>query len=171
MSALAFAALSILPALVVVAALSDVTTMTIPNKLCAALAAAFVPAALVVGLPWETAILHLGGGVAMLAFGAGLFALGWLGGGDAKLLAATALWLGWPGSLTLLLWTAVGGGVVAIGFLAVRKAAVFAPGLRGPAWMTRLLTPGGDVPYGLAIAAGALAAFPGSELVARAAAL
>lgn len=171
MSALAFAAVSVLPLLVVVAALKDVTSMTIPNWLCGALSAAFVPAALLTGLPWQEAGLHLGVGAGMLALGAGLFALGWLGGGDAKLLAACGLWLGWPGALSLVLWTAVGGGVVALSFLAARKAATFAPALPGPAWLTRLLQPGGDVPYGLAIAVGALAAFPQSELLARAAAL
>lgn len=171
MSALAFAAVSVLPLLVVVAALKDVTSMTIPNWLSGALALAFVPAALLTGLPWQEGLMHLGVGAAMLALGAGLFALGWLGGGDAKLLAGCALWLGWPDTLTLVLWTAVGGGVVAVSFLAVRKVAAHGLVVSGPAWLTRLLTPGGDVPYGLAIAVGALAAFPGSELLTRAAAL
>lgn len=165
---LAFLLLSLLPALAVVAALFDVGTMTIPNRLTGALALAFVPAALAVGLPWPVAGMHLLVGLGALAFGAGLFAMGWLGGGDAKLLAASALWLGWPASLTLIMWTAIGGGVLAMALLAARKTAVLAPAAaRGPAWLGKLLTPGGDVPYGVAIALGVLIAFPACDLVGR----
>jgi prepilin peptidase CpaA len=62
-----------------------------------------------------------------------------------------------------LLWTAVAGGVFALLLLQARRVAPAYPG--GPEWLGRLLTPQGDIPYGVAIAAGALAAYPASSLV------
>jgi prepilin peptidase CpaA len=98
-----------------------------------------------------------------LAAGIAMFALGWIGGGDAKLFAACALWMGWPGILPFLMWTSIAGGGLAVMLLWSRKLAAALPAL-GPAWFGRLMQPKGDVPYGLAIAVGALAAFPVSVL-------
>ncbi len=155
--------LSVFPVLVIVAALKDVTTMTIPNWLCGALALAFFPAALASGLPLSTAGVHLGVGFAALLVGMGMFAARWLGGGDAKLLAAAALWLGWPDTGTFLVVTALAGGVLTMTLISARKLAPMLP-TRGPGWSARLLEPKGDIPYGVAIAAGALFAFSQSRL-------
>jgi len=156
--------LSVFPALLIAAALRDVGTMTIPNWVSAALIVGFFPTALAVGLsPLEVAV-HLGAGIAALAVGAGLFAARLFGGGDVKVIAAACLWLGFAGAAPFLLWTAVAGGAFALTLMLVRSQlspyAAAAPG-----WMGRLLTPKGDVPYGVAIAAGALAAYPDSALV------
>ena len=115
--------LAIFPAGVIAAALKDMTSFTIPNWISAALVAAFIPVALLVHMPMGAIGLSFAVGAGALVVGFAMFALGWCGGGDAKLLAASAIWLG------------------------------------------RLLTPDGDLPYGLAIAAGALAAFPSSALI------
>ena len=154
--------LLVFPAGVIAAALYDATSYTIPNRLSAGLALAFIPVALLMGLPFATFGLCVAVGVAALAVGVAVFALGWMGGGDAKLAAACLLWLGPAAAVPFLLWTGVAGGALAVGLLSLRKA----PGLAGlgPQWMGRLLQPGGDVPYGLAIAVGALAAFPLSPL-------
>ena len=151
------------PALVIWAALRDATTMTIPNRLTLLTAAAFAPAALAAGLPLPAWGLALAAGAAALLIGMVMFALGWIGGGDAKLFAACGLWLGLSAAAPFLLWTALTGGVLAGGLILGRRAAEVLPGV-GPAWMQRLLTRGEGVPYGVAIAAGALAAFPQSPV-------
>jgi prepilin peptidase CpaA len=150
------------PALAIVAALRDATTMTIPNWISAALGLLFVPAALFAGLPMAALGWALAAGVAALLAGMAMFALGWIGGGDAKLFAACALWLGLAATPVFLLITALAGGALAVLLLGARK---FSHALTGPAWVERLLKPGGDVPYGLAICVGALFAFPESPLV------
>jgi len=154
---------SAFPVLVLVAALTDATSFIIPNRVSAALALAFLPTALLVGLPLPTIGVCLLVGVAALIGMVAMFALGWIGGGDAKLFAAAALWLGLPAIGPFLTWTAISGGALAMALLAARKAP--APlAARGPAWVGRLLEPKGDVPYGVAIAFGALAAFPASAI-------
>ena len=152
------------PALVLWAALSDAVSMTIPNRLTLALAAAFVPAALVAGLAPAGWALAAAAGVAALAAGIAMFALGWVGGGDAKLFAACGLWVGASAAAPFLMWTGLAGGALAALLLAGRHLAQFYPGF-GPAWFQRLTTRGEGVPYGVAIAAGALAAFPSSPVV------
>ncbi|MDB5455772.1 MAG: pilus assembly protein CpaA [Caulobacter sp.] len=166
MHALSLALLFVLPALAIIAALRDVTSFTIPNWISGALAAAFLPAALAAGAPLATIGLGVAVGAAGLIVGMGMFAAGWVGGGDAKLLAACALWLGWPAVLPFLLATGLAGGALTLLLLALRSAWV-EPALAGsPAWIRRLAAPGGDIPYGVAIAIGALAAFPQGALAA-----
>ena len=77
------------------------------------------------------------------------------------------MWLGLPGLMTFLLATGVAGGALALGLMAARKEGLLTSyAAAGPAWLGRLLQPDGDLPYGLAIAVGALAAFPSSALIA-----
>jgi prepilin peptidase CpaA len=170
MDVLTLALLSILPALVIVAGLMDLTTMRIPNWISGALIVAFFPVALIVGLPLGTVGLHALIAVAALLLGMALFALRIIGGGDAKLMAAACLWLGLVGSGMFLLWTGVVGGFFCLGILIAR--AYLAPYLRGaPPWVATLMSPRGDIPYGVAICAGALMAFPSSAMLAVAAAV
>lgn len=145
--------------------LHDLTTMRIPNWVSIALAVTFLPAAFAFGLPLTNMGLHLGLGVMALLIGAGMFAMNWIGGGDAKLMAAACLWLGLTGSAMFLLWTALAGGAVTLAIVFARRMPVLAG--YGPGWVGRLMQPQGDIPYGVAIAIGALIAFPSSELVAR----
>lgn len=166
MSTISLVVLSLLPGLVIVAALSDLTTMRIPNWISGALILGFFPAALAVGLPLETVGLNLGLGLAALVLGMGLFALRVIGGGDAKLMAAATVWLGLPAIMPFVLWTAVAGGLFCAALIAARgPLRVYAAG--APGWISNLLREKGDVPYGVAIAIGALLAFPSSALVAR----
>lgn len=164
--------LLVFPALAIVAALTDATSMTIPNWISASLVLAFAPAALLAHAPLTEIGVAVGLGLLALVVGAAMFALRWLGGGDAKLLAASVLWMGASGALPFLAWTAVAGGAVGLGLIAARRAAALAGASSlGPAWLGRLLKPEGDIPYGIAIAAGALAAFPQSGLTLAARAL
>ena len=164
MDMLILLSLACLPALMIVGGLNDLTTMKIPNWVSLALLAAFVPAALLAGLPWTTFALHFAVGLAVLIVGMGLFALRWIGGGDAKLMAAAALWLGPAGLLPFVLFVGLAGGAFCLVLLSARTwLQVYA--LNAPGWVARLLQPKGDIPYGVAIAVGAVLAFPSSAVV------
>lgn len=164
MALLTLSLLSVLPALVIAAALSDLTTMKIPNWLSGAVIVGFFPAALAVGLPLEVVAMNVGVAVVALLVGMLLFALRIVGGGDAKLIAAASLWLGASAVLPFILWTAVFGGMLSVALMAARRN--LGPALAGaPGWVQTLLTAKGDIPYGIAICAGALMAFPSSALL------
>lgn len=160
----ALLALLVFPAVVIAAAVRDATSYTIPNWMSGLAAASFFPAALIMHLTLAQWGVALGVGLAALAAGVVMFALGWIGGGDAKLFAACGLWLGWPAFLPFLLWTALAGGALATGLLVARRGARAWP-VAGPQWLVRLLSPEAAVPYGVAIAVGALASFPESALM------
>ncbi len=160
------ALLLIFPVLVIVGALRDLTSYTIPNWVSGLLILGFFPAALALGLPLSTIGSNLGIGVIALVLGVAMFALRWIGGGDAKLFAAAGLWLGWPASAEYLLVTGLAGGVLTFALLGLRSMLVRPYVLSAPPWVNRLATPDGDLPYGVAIAVGALVAFPNSALMA-----
>lgn len=153
------------PILVIVGALRDLTSYTIPNWVSGLLILSFFPAAFALGLPLPTIGLNLSVGVVALLIGMVMFALNWIGGGDAKLFAAGALWLGWPACADYLIVTGLAGGVLTMALLSLRSPLLRPYVLTGPAWVHRLAEPKGDLPYGVAIAVGALVAFPGSTLM------
>jgi prepilin peptidase CpaA len=152
-------AVSLFAALMILAAMKDLTSFTIPNWICAALALSFAPAALLAGAPLAVVGVSLGVGLAALALAIGLFAFGWVGGGDAKLLAAAALWMGLKGLAAFANYTALAGGGLALTLVALRSVWMRPLTQTGPAWARRLATPGEAAPYGVAIAAGSLAAW------------
>ena len=149
-------------ALILAAAVSDATSFTIPNWTSLALLAIFPVAALAVGLPLPALGLHVAVGLGALIVGMGMFALRWLGGGDAKLIAAAALWLGAPAMPTFLLGAALVGGGLAMALLTLRSDPIRPIVVLGPRWVNRLADKDQGVPYGVAIAAGALWALPAS---------
>ncbi len=161
---------AVFPALAIVAALKDITSFTIPNWISVALAVSFPPIALLCGVSLADGGMALGIGVGGLFLGVAMFAAGWIGGGDAKLLSVCALWLGFPAVIPFLLVTALCGGGLALSLLALRSIWLRPLAAHGPAWVGRLATPGAAAPYGLAICAGALATFP-DGVVSRAIAL
>ena len=91
---------------------------------------------------------------ALLAVGTALFAKGILGGGDVKVVAAASLWFSIAGAGQMLFATVLSGGVLALLVLAARLVKW------GEAAQRRLpfLARGAGVPYGIAIAAGAIIA-------------
>ncbi|RIY00953.1 peptidase [Aureimonas flava] len=146
------------PIAMVLAAATDLASMTIPNRLVLALALVFPAFALAAGWPLPSVGVHLAAGLAMLCITFGCFAAGWMGGGDAKLLAAAALWLGpTPTLLTFLVWTSVLGGVLTLAFVLARTC--LAP-TTGVASLDRLLRADTGIPYGVAIAGGGLLSVP-----------
>jgi prepilin peptidase CpaA len=164
MQALQIPLLLVFPALAIVGALKDLTSYTIPNWISLALIAAFVPAALVSGAPLSQIGLCLAVGFAGLMLGMGMFAAGWIGGGDGKLFAVCALWLGWPAALPFMLYTGLAGGALTFAILGLRSGWLTPVVAGGPSWLRNLGKEGGDLPYGVAIAIGALAAFPQGAL-------
>jgi len=156
--------LTIFPCLVILAAVNDLFTMTIPNWISLALLLGFAVLAPLVGISIEGALHHLLAGVLVLIAGFLLFARGLLGGGDAKLMAVCALWLGWEQTLPFMLITAIMGGVLAMIFLALRRYPL-PVSLAAQDWVQRLAKQGGGIPYGIAIAAGAMIVYPDSPLM------
>lgn len=158
------ALLLVFPTLAIVGALKDLTSYTIPNWIFLALVAAFPLAALASGASLTAVGLCLTAGFGALVMGLGMFAAGWIGGGDGKLLAACALWLGWPAVLPFLLYTALAGGALTFAILGLRSGWVAPMVAGGPAWVRRLGQSEAGLPYGVAIAVGALTAFPNGAL-------
>jgi prepilin peptidase CpaA len=152
-----------LPALLVVAGLCDLLSYTIPNRLSAALALLFLGFAAAAPLGFGALGWHLAAGAAGLALGFCLFALGWIGGGDAKLFAAVALWLGFADLAAYAVAASLFGGLLTLGLLLLRQAPLPAV-LAGQGWLARLHDARSGIPYGVALAAGAFALLPYSQI-------
>jgi len=151
--------LLLFPALMAFAASSDLLTMTISNRLSLALAGGFFLLTIVIGMSFSAIGMHLAAAALVLTVCFGFFSQGWIGGGDAKLAAATALWFGFDYLLDYLLYASVFGGVLALLIIQFRRLPLPAPLARQP-WILRLHETGGGVPYGIALAAAALAVYP-----------
>jgi len=157
------ALLIVFPVLMAYAAASDLVTMTIPNKLSLALVVTFVMFALVGSLSWGAIAMHIAAGALMLAICFGMFAFGWIGGGDAKLVAATALWLGFDTLIEYLFVATIGGGVLTLALLAWRRSPL--PGFTLTwNWLLRLHDRKTGIPYGIALAGAGLAVYPHSAI-------
>jgi prepilin peptidase CpaA len=163
MPTLAFLVLMIFPVAMAFAAANDLFTMKIPNPISLALTGGFVAIALVTRMPLDTFGMHLACGLAVLVFTFTLFSMNLFGGGDAKLMAAGALWMGGAHVIEYLAFVTIFGGVLCAVILGYRRL-VPAALLPLPDWAQRLHTTGGPVPYGIAIAAGSLMIFPATEL-------
>lgn len=151
--------LLLFPAAMAFAAAMDMLTMTIPNRVSLVLIAAFFLAAYFAELSTQQILMHLGTGALVLLVCFALFAAGVFGGGDAKLLAASSLWIGFDQIVPYIYAIALFGGVLALAFLIGRK--LFPEGsLEVPAWVARLQSRESGIPYGLAISGAALWVYP-----------
>jgi prepilin peptidase CpaA len=160
---IANAALLAFTFLMLIAAWTDVAKFTIPNWIPAVMIMIWAAAAPFLGLGWSGAGLSLATFVIVLGLGMALWAPGWLGGGDVKLIAAGALWFGWPNVLIFILFAAAAGGVLALALIALRRLAPALP-LSAETLAKSALAPGAPAPYAVAIAAGALLTLPRSAL-------
>ena len=151
--------LLLFPALMAFAASSDLLTMTISNRLSLALAAGFFLLTLVTGMSLAAIGMHLAAAALVLVFSFGFFSQGWIGGGDAKLVAATALWFGFDYLLDYLIYASLFGGALTLVLIQFRRLPLPGPLARQP-WILRLHDAGGGIPYGIALAAAALAVYP-----------
>jgi prepilin peptidase CpaA len=154
----------IFPLCLAVAAFSDLFTMTIPNRVSAILLGAFILVAPLAGLSLPLIGMHLVGGLIVFTACFLLFALNIMGGGDAKLLTASAVWFGFNNSLfEFLLYVSMFGGLLTLIILIMRKQenAILASGLPVP----HLLFTAKKIPYGIAIGLGGFIAYPSSPLM------
>ncbi|MCP1336869.1 A24 family peptidase [Futiania mangrovi] len=168
---LAFLLFSIFPLVMIAAGISDLASFRIPNLMSIVLAAAFLPFALAAGVGWAEIGMSYALGVGILVLGFALFAAGIAGGGDAKLLAASAIWVGASDFLLYLLAVALAGGALCLVLLLARKAPFPAGWLKAD-WVRRLLRPDDgarDVPYAVAMAAGLLWVLPQLDIMHHAA--
>lgn len=132
----------------------DATRYLIPNWLNGLLIALY-PAMIMLSpapVDWVSGVIGL---CVMFAIGYALFALHLMGGGDVKLLAACALWVGFSGLLLEFgLWVAVFGGVLSVALILLRRLLQGIVLTRYPdRTLPRILQVGAPAPYGLAIVA------------------
>jgi prepilin peptidase CpaA len=147
------------PVAMAYAAASDLLTMTISNKLTLALVAGFLVLAPFTGMGWHAFAMHWAAGAAVLAIAFFCFAMGWIGGGDAKLASVIALWLGLSSTLDFVVLASLLGGALTLLLLAFRRTVIPVFIIRQP-WVQRLHHEGAGVPYGVALAAAGLATYP-----------
>jgi prepilin peptidase CpaA len=115
--------------------------------------------AVATGMPLDAILSHFGAAALVLVITFTFFARGWIGGGDAKLAAATALWLGFDFLFNYALYASLFGGVLT--FLIIRFRLMPLPNaLQNQAWIVRLHRMDAGVPYGIALAAAALLVYP-----------
>ncbi|WP_017932219.1 A24 family peptidase [Robiginitomaculum antarcticum] len=151
--------LAVFGAAMLMAAYKDLTSYTIPNWISLYLIGGFALIAPFVGYGLPDIGWHLVSGIGALALMMGMFAMGWLGGGDAKLFAATALWCQ-PADL-LLIYTpnvAIWGGALTLLIVFTRHS--LPRRVRTTGWVQRLLRDEDKIPYGIALAAAGLMALP-----------
>jgi len=156
--------LLLFPALMAFAASSDLFTMTISNRITLILVGGFFVLALWSGMSPSDMLSHAGAGLAVLAVSFVFFARGWIGGGDAKLAAATALWLGFDHLMAYLLYASIFGGLLTLAMIRFRLMPL-PNALADKEWVKRLHRLDGGVPYGIALAAAALVIYPDSALM------
>ncbi|MGB3624548.1 MAG: prepilin peptidase [Henriciella sp.] len=148
--------------LCIYAALRDVETLTITNGLNLVIAFLFFPAMIIAAPGWDVFGAHLLAGTIAFAVSVLLFAFGVFGGGDAKMIPGVMLWLGPAATLPFLTAMAVLGGGLALIVILGRK---LVPAHAAPGFAAETLQTGNGVPYGVAIAGGAIFAAPMSPLL------
>jgi prepilin peptidase CpaA len=145
------------------AAFSDLLTMTIPNRVSVVLLASFFAIAPFAGLTLHDMALHLLAGAIVFGICFALFALHIMGGGDAKIMTASAVWFGFnPTLMQYVAYISVLGGLLSLVVVMIRANhdTILASRIPVPATMLHAK----KVPYGVAIGAAALLAFPASPL-------
>jgi len=159
---IAFFLFLIFSAFMAMAAYKDATTMKIPNWISLAMVAGFFVITPFVWQGFQVFGEHLLVGLAFFVAGFAMFAFGWLGGGDAKLMAATALWWQWSDATTYIVYTTLIGAALGLFLLLGRK---FMPvSVMTAPWAYHLFKEEKNMPYGLALAGGAMLTLPNSAI-------
>jgi prepilin peptidase CpaA len=151
--------LTLFPALMAYAACSDLMSMTISNRVSIFLVIGFFVLALAGGMPAVTLLTHVGAGLLMLVVGFVCFAFRWIGGGDAKIVASAALWFGFTHLLEYLVYASLFGGALTLLLLEWRRWPL-PYGFVNQGWLLRLHAKESGIPYGIALALGALLVYP-----------
>jgi prepilin peptidase CpaA len=158
------ARLLLFPALMAFAASSDLFTMTISNRVSLLLVAGFFVLAALGGMDLQAMLSHVGAGLTVLVAAFACFAFGWVGGGDAKVAAGVALWFGFGHLLDYLLYASLFGGALTLLLLQFRQWPL-PQALGRQAWLLRLHDKETGIPYGIALATGALMIYPQTEWI------
>jgi prepilin peptidase CpaA len=158
------ARLLLFPALMAFAAASDLVSMTISNRVSLALVAGFFTLAALGGMGLHDIFSHVGAGATVLAVGFACFAMGWVGGGDAKVAASAALWFGFGHLLDYLLLASLFGGALTLLLLQFRQWPLPYPFAR-QGWLLKLHAKETGIPYGIALAIGALVVYPETDWI------
>lgn len=147
------------------AAISDMLSMTIANRVSLLLVATFLIIAPLTGMTWSDYGWHLAAGVVVLSVTFTLFAIGGMGGGDAKLLAATALWMGFGQELMqYLVYSAALGGLLTMLILVYRRSPLSVYTGQN-IFLRNLADRDVGIPYGIALGLGGIATYPNTALV------
>lgn len=152
-------ALSVFPFLLAFAAASDLVTMTISNRVSLLLVAGFGVLSIMLPLPLAVLGGHLAAASIVLAVGFVLFALGWIGGGDAKLAAAISLWFGFEHTLDFAFVSAIFGGLLTL-LIVLTRGTNLPLAVHRVEWLERVLSGRKGIPYGIALSAAALVIYP-----------
>lgn len=156
----------VFPFCMVFAAVSDILSMTIANRVSLVLVAAFMVIAPLTGMDWSVFGLHLAAGALVLCATFTLFAIGGMGGGDAKLMAATAVWMGFDMLLVeYLIYASFVGGVLTLATMAYRKS-LLADFTRHNMFLRHFADTRVGIPYGVALGFAGLMIYPKTALVA-----
>lgn len=151
--------LLIFPFCLIFAGISDAMSFTIPNKVSLVLVVGFCLLVPFSGLSAAAIGGHVLVGFVALVMGFVLFARGYLGGGDVKIIAAAALWLGAEHVVPFLVVTAFFGGALSVFILYMRNWPL--PSfLHGQRWLLSWQCGQAAVPYGIAIGLAGLAVYP-----------
>jgi len=159
-------ALFFFPFALALAASTDLLTMRISNKLVLLLVAGFFIVAIAISMPLQQLALHVSTALVVLVAGFALFALRWIGGGDAKLAAATTLWLGFGLTVPYLVYSALLGGVLTLFILSLRRLPL-TPFIARYRWLERLHDRKSGVPYGIALAIAGILTYSNSAIFER----
>jgi prepilin peptidase CpaA len=138
--------------------------MTISNRVSLLLIAGFVVLALFSGMGLNDFMTHAGAGLAVLTVAFACFAFGWVGGGDAKVAAAAGLWFGFGHLLDYLIYASLFGGALTLLLLQFRQWPL-PYALVGQTWLLRLHHKETGIPYGIALALGALVVYPETDWI------
>jgi prepilin peptidase CpaA len=159
--------LVLFPLAMIYAGLMDVVTLTIRNTLVVAIGCVWLVLAPLAGFTLAElgTSVALAGGILAVTFT--LFALGWIGGGDAKLAAVTALWFSPQEAFLFFAYASVLGGILTVVLLQLRASPIPMFLHRVP-WIAQLRDARTGVPYGAAMAPAALLVFPDTAWVAHA---
>tara|TARA_R110002126_G_scaffold291600_1_gene454154 strand:+ start:52235 stop:52780 length:546 start_codon:yes stop_codon:yes gene_type:complete len=155
----------IFPLCLAYAAFTDMFTMTIPNRVSIILVVAFALIAPMTGMSWLLYGQHFLAALVVFVVGFGLFGIGVMGGGDAKLLSATSLWFGWNMQLLeFMVLVSAFGGVLTLIILMMRSDR-FAVYIGRVGLIGYLTNPKLGVPYGIAVACAGFVCFPATALM------
>jgi len=166
MPSLSSLVLLLFPLIMAFTACSDLFTMRISNRVVLLLVAIFCAVAVGIHMPLEEFGLHVACATAVLVVAFILFAMGQVGGGDAKLAAATTFWLGFGATLPYLVDASLIGGMLTLMILAARRFPL--PNfLARVDWIDRLHDSKTRIPYGIALAIAGIFAYSDTTVFQR----